>query len=119
MDYGFRITKPGYNALTETNDRNLIMTSKRNCLKEFLSGTVNIVTDGSGSGSVSVNHNLGYFPLYYAFSKYDDDTWNPVGSEITNLFSYATTTTLNFSIVGRTDNFTYKVFYIVFIDQLT
>jgi hypothetical protein len=74
MTYKLVISKPGKNALTETNPNNLIFSSDYNTLKYFSSGytTINI-PNGSGSlvyETTIVNHNLGYYPFFIAYFKY-------------------------------------------------
>lgn len=117
MDYGFRISKTGYNVLNESDERNLIMTSKRNSLKEIISGTTSITTNGSGSGSTSVVHNLGYVPHYFSFSK-ADDRWYANQSGYTGLQSKIDASSIYFSITGKDPSTTYSIFYIIFADQI-
>lgn len=116
MDYGFRISKAGSNVLTETDESNLIMTSKRNSLKEIISGTTSITTNGIGVGSTSVAHNLGYAPHYFSFSKLDGQ-WYPNQSGYTGMTSKIDSTSIYFSI-AKDPNTTYSIFYIIFVDQI-
>jgi hypothetical protein len=63
-----KISKPGYNVLTETDDRNLIFNSESNHLKTFSSGSFQ-QTFGTafGTAAQAVSHSLGYRPLVMAF----------------------------------------------------
>jgi hypothetical protein len=74
MSYKLLITKPGYNALTETNPNNQIFNSDYNTLKYYLWGSVRIngtwttnPGDGVKTFTTSVYHGLGYVPFFIAF----------------------------------------------------
>ncbi len=62
------ITKPGFNALTETDPNNLIFSSDYNTLKYDISGSANVNwTDNGTIYTTTVAHNLGYIPFFVAF----------------------------------------------------
>lgn len=70
-----KIAKNGYNAETETDERNFVFNQKNIFKIAFtgnLSVTVNYVDDGHGGvigqAESSFNHNLGYVPIAFAFS---------------------------------------------------
>jgi len=55
MTYGIKISKPGYDVKTCTDDQ-LVMSSEINTLKTFGSATIKPLE--------SYNHNLGYVPIH-------------------------------------------------------
>ena len=63
-EYGLRISKSGSNVLTDTDNRNLVFTSKGSVLKVFLQGSVNVSITSAGGGA-EITHNLGYIPLAF------------------------------------------------------
>lgn len=70
-NWGLRITKPGYDVKTESDERNLIYTSKYPTFKVMsqTSLNMNVVYDPVNwwsAGLVSVTHNLGYEPAFSA-----------------------------------------------------
>lgn len=70
MAYKFIVTKPGYNALTETNTNNMILSSDYGTLKYLPSGG-GTLSQGIGPSStfpieLTVTHNLGYYPFFLA-----------------------------------------------------
>lgn len=65
-DYGIKL---GTNAWTDS-DLDLQFTSKYSSLKIYKWGNASFTTDGSGVGSVTINHNLGYAPMSVVFVKY-------------------------------------------------
>ena len=76
MSPQIKIAKPGYDAETETDPRNFVFNQKNIYKIAFtgnLSLNVSYVDDGFGGaigeGTVSFEHNLGYVPVAFAFSK--------------------------------------------------
>lgn len=72
------ISKPGYNALTETDPKNFIFDSNLNHLKTAGSGTVLLGASAGGTSATTVNHSLGYPPLvlaYYRNTSTNTDRW--------------------------------------------
>lgn len=67
------ITKAGYNALTETDPRNLIFDSSLNYLKTAGSGSITKTLSGNSTDSQSVAHGLGYYPLVSGFYRNTSD----------------------------------------------
>jgi len=61
-DYGIKVSKTGNDVKTATDD-DIILTSKRNCLKVDDVFTDTISTDGFAVGSKTVTHNLGFVPV--------------------------------------------------------
>ncbi len=122
MGQKIRISKLGFNVLTETDLDNIIYDSDYDTLKYYTSGSVNVVTTGS-SIEVSVAHNLGYIPYFTAYvtnvntpttiyhmcpGKYDDIP-GYIDADV-----YADSTNLYFKIhtnfVSDTFNFRYFIF---------
>lgn len=60
------ITKPGFNALTETDPKNMIFTSELASLKYYSEGSVD-VSGGDGVTTVEVTHTLGYIPFFASY----------------------------------------------------
>jgi hypothetical protein len=112
-----KIAKPGGNVLTDT-DKELALTSDRNCLIENTSGTTDITTNGSGVGSAEITHSLGYQPAYWCFVRDPDSTtdWYPHQSGFPTLIASADTTKLYLDI-NQDASKTYRVFYQIFANQ--
>lgn len=69
MDYGIKVMKAGH-GISDSDIRNIILSSKYNMYKYHLDTTTSLsIPNGSNSGSVSVNHNLGYVPAYIVYIK--------------------------------------------------
>lgn len=64
-NYGIKV---GTDINTDT-DLTLKLTSKFSSLKMFKWGNAQFTTDGSGGGSVTINHGLGYTPIAMVFKK--------------------------------------------------
>lgn len=65
-DLGVKIARKNENVLTATGEE-LVFTSARNCLKLDEVQTTPITLDGSGIGSATVPHNLGFVPFVIMF----------------------------------------------------
>ena len=61
------ISKAGFNVLTETDPRNLILDSALNNLKTATSGTISKTLSGGTNTSQAVTHGLGILPLVLGF----------------------------------------------------
>lgn len=68
MDYGIKVTPPGYDVLTAT-DAQTQFSTKYSTLKIYKWGNLSLTTDGSGNGSVAYAHNLDYAPAHFVFRK--------------------------------------------------
>jgi hypothetical protein len=68
------VTKPGYNASTETSPDNMVYSSDYDTLKYHVSGTIQSVVSGSDK-EVSITHGLGYIPFFVVFC----NTFDPGG----------------------------------------
>lgn len=70
MTYAFKISKSGFNVLTETDPDNLTFTSEYPTLKYATSGSVQISFSGNGSPvTTQITHSLGYRPFFLAYAK--------------------------------------------------
>jgi len=67
MAYELKITKSGYNVLTETNPKNFIFDSSLNHLKTVSYGSFQQTVSAWGNSVVSIYHGLGYKPLAMAY----------------------------------------------------
>ena len=130
--YGMAISRPGENVRTVVN-KDLQFKSDFTTLKILKSGEVAFQTDGSGNGSLSVRHGLGFAPAFYVFRKgtasfsYLDGTSysncyfpNPeivANQWISGTFSFYTTTSdLIISASSQLANTIYTFKYYIFID---
>lgn len=70
-DWGFNVTRAGYEVLTETDPRNLSFTSRYRALNVIQTGSTTI-TCGSGSTGATntITHALGYVPV--VMCRFDD-----------------------------------------------
>jgi hypothetical protein len=107
------ITKPGYDALTETDAKNFIFDSRLNHLKTGKYGTVEITVNASSAASTSVVHGLGNRPLCLAYFRDKSDVkWfvpmtqmestNTRKSTLLNVEVYVTDTRVYFNAINRT-----------------
>ena len=117
-DYGFRVSKDGFDVLTEADDKNMSITSKLNSLKEYVAGNTTVTTDGSGNATKTIAHNLSYAPQFFVFAKYDDGTWYPTNSNIMQTVAWADSTNIYIKILVMSENTTYSLYYIIFHDEV-
>jgi hypothetical protein len=117
------ISKPTFDARTETNPDNLLFSSDYNTLKYYASGSyqmLNVTT----TTNVTIAHNLGYVPFhivycndfvsqptYYGLTEY----FNSLGGRLRAARAYADATNLYLSLnlatgAAITVNWYYKVF---------
>ena len=127
MSQKIRISKSGYNAITETGTDNMVFDSDYNTLKYHLEGSTSLTFSSATpeTKETTITHNLGYIPFFKAFV--DDPNFSPVrwymmpytfadaGAYI-YFFVYANTTQLVFRVehsgvaASVTATFKYKVF---------
>lgn len=70
------VSKSGFDALTETDPRNLIFDSSLNYLKTSQSGSITLASTTGDTVYGTVSHNLGYRPLTLAyFNIPGDNKW--------------------------------------------
>lgn len=94
-DYGFRISKPGFDVRT-CADVDCIITSKRPAMTVHMKGV-----DTTGT----VTHSLGYIPTYLGFVKYSGNDFLSIGNQITSVSS----TEMNVGL-GTGDSIYYVIF---------
>lgn len=134
-NYGVKVSEPGVDVLTTNNPNDLQFTSQYSTLKLFRWGSKSLTTDGSGNGSVTVPHYLGYAPAHLVFrkgtaqytfvdassypnsyfplgavNKFSDDAYHHTFSCSTN------STHLTISCSGGTASTTFNFRYYIFID---
>ena len=122
------ITKPGYDALTETNPDNIIFSSDYNTLKYDISGDYQM-TNVTTSTEAVIAHNLGYVPFYIVYC--NDFVSQPTYYSLTEYFrvsggrlfaarSYVDDTNLYLSLVlGAGSAITVKWSYKIFKNNLS
>jgi hypothetical protein len=69
-DYGFKISISGQDVKTATNSQ-LILSTKFPFLKAYLQGSGSIYVPSSGTYTVTINHNLGYYPVFVHYFSFD------------------------------------------------
>lgn len=129
MSFRLAISKDGYNALTELDNNNYVFHSDYNTFKYYTSGTMQVTLNTSTpfTTEYTVNHNLGFIPLFFVLSD-TGAAFSPLRYYMMSysfadffgyfrIFVYATTTQLIFRIessgvdpAGVTVNFSYKIF---------
>lgn len=80
-DYGMRVSQPGVDVLTGTDDQ-MMVTSKYNNVKISSILTFTNITNSTGLWSYvnSQSHGLGYVPIILMFEKLNSgSTWYPLG----------------------------------------
>lgn len=87
-----RVAKPGYDAESETDVRNMIFISGKNVTKidENLSGSVTRTIATDDFTVIEIEHNIGYFPICYVINSTFGQTL-PIAEPIQ--FDYYVTTT--------------------------
>lgn len=129
--YGISVSKPGVNART-VSDKDSQFKGSFTTLKILKSGEAAFQTNGSGNGSLSVRHGLGFSPAFYVFRKgtasfsfLDATSYsncyfpNPEATNewISGTFScYTTTSDLIISATSQAANTIYTFKYYIFID---
>lgn len=104
-DYGFRVSKTGYDVKTATPDQ-LAVTSKLLSEKVALYGTQVSVITGT-STTVTITHNLGYVPQFKVWDlggtnqNYIPVTYGDTLGNFTEYLVWATTTTLVIKVVSN------------------
>lgn len=108
QDYGIRISKPGQNVLTAT-EQELYYSSRRDQLKVYMEGEVSIT-----SSTKTITHNFGYTPFVMLFIKYNGySTWEKYPSVGTTGY-YVNDSVVYIDGLANGD----KIYYYIFIDEL-
>lgn len=110
----FRVSKPGYNALTDTDPNNFAIYADADdvLIKELARGSGTLAL----GSSVTINHNLGYIPTFFVWGQTAAGQYrlvnaqSPVGG---GWKSYVTTTTLVItnSFSSSFTGYRYYIFY--------
>ena len=127
MSQKIRISKSGYNAITETGPDNMVFDSDYNTLKYHIEGSTSLTLSSATptTAETSIAHNLGFIPFFEAFV--DDVNFSPVrwymmpysfadAGAYFHYFVYVSTTHIIFRVeysgVGSsvTLTFKYKIF---------
>lgn len=108
MAQKIRVSKAGFNAITETAPDNLIFSSDYNTFKYYAEGLVTITITVGGAGSyestTNVAHNLGYRPMFMVEGRTEFATAGryvvlPLGNHFSeNVEAYCDTTNLTFYV---------------------
>ena len=126
MTQKIKISKPTYNALTETNPDNIIFSSDYDSLKYHVSGSVVLEVTGSNA-ETNITHGLGYIPFFVVYV----NGFKAIEGNFSNQFSmcpgafndfgfysfansYADNDKIYFKVETNTDTFDYTFYYKVF-----
>jgi hypothetical protein len=122
MGQKIRISKSGYNVLTETSLDNIVFDSDYDTLKYYTSGTVDLSVSES-STETTVTHNLNYVPFFVSYvidpvftTRYAmcPRAFSGFGGVYHYIETYADTTKLYFTCntnsLSATLTFYYKIF---------
>lgn len=128
MPIRFKVTKPGYDVLSEPDPNNYIYHSDYNHLKTKTSGSFTELIPYYDIVNISIAHGLNYIPLAMCyFRNTADDKWfinlgQPTTSEVrssinANVSMYMDDTYINFRINNSTDtDMTIEVKYEIFYE---
>lgn len=101
-------------------DKDLAMTSDLTYLCEVFSGYVDLITDGSGTGTAEFTHGLNYKPSYYSWCRdpLDNDFWYPQDDMYMGVSTKVDDTKVYFAIDSKEPSSTYRIAYSVFGNQI-
>lgn len=125
MNYGIKVSKPGYNVLS-AGDQNLVYTSKYNTIRVALTGSGSVTSDATNPTLVTIAHSLGYVPAFVWYTEvgtpfavsghfYLAPFTHPVGGD-SSIVAYADSTNIYcrygavFAPSGTVANYKYYVF---------
>ncbi len=133
-NYGLKISPPGSDVMTVT-PKLAQFDSNSSALKAYQWGNLQVTTNGSGDGSATFAHNLGYAPAFFAFRK-GTAQWTlldassyansffPVGgknqwagNDHEHIYAYADGTNFGISITGGAHNATYNFRFYILVDN--
>lgn len=131
-DHLMRITKDGYNALTDTDINHYSFLSGYPTLKYDISGSQNITIVGDGTikiSTITISHGLGYVPFFIVYV--DDFVFNPNSryslvpykndtfTKIRRAEAYADANNIYLVMTNRsTDTYTARFYYKVYKNSL-
>lgn len=113
-----RIAKPGGNIDTDLS-KDLAFDSDFSCFNVIQETNVQMTTNGSGVGSVTYTHSLGYIPMYQVWIKekgsvYLNNMWALLSQSASGSIAYATTTTIEIFADFALESTTYDYHIIIF-----
>lgn len=118
MTVTIRVSKPGFNALTETNLDNYALYADNDSvlIKEKSRGSGSL----SFNASATINHALGYIPAFIVWGEISSGVWRMVNAQSPNgggWKAYATTTDL---VITNGHSGTYNKYrYYIFYDDMS
>ena len=134
LSYGLKIATPGSDVATQLA-KDLAFTSQYPSLKIVKVGDISVTTDGSGNGTSSVDHNLGFTPAFFTFrsataqwttldaSSYansyipDPGIVNSWGGDYQyTLHTYTDSTKIYLQAKGAAASTTYTIHYVLLMD---
>jgi hypothetical protein len=104
--YGVKVSPPGSDVKSVT-DLNARLTSKFGTIKWYLSGSAQFTTNGSGVGSVTIAHSMGYVPICMVFRKFTAQYTFLASTSYSNAF-YPLTKGYNAYAPGNGTGFIYE-----------
>lgn len=111
-NYGIKASKVGVDVST-ADDQELIITSKRNCLKLDEIATTTVVTDGSGNGTRTIAHGLSFEPVVIPLLEYSSNWYLmpalPTGGG--TAYYYVNATNIVFILSLFSADTTYNIYY--------
>lgn len=130
-DYGMKVSQPGYDVKTAPKER-LVISSKYDTLKVFMSGSGSIAVAaapapyGYSLEIVTIAHNLGYKPAFFAFSdsilsgsdKFAPYNWANVGGAPSQQAYAVDTSNLYLYFRNPFTAFTFHYRYFIYYNEL-
>ena len=123
MGQKIRISKSGFNVLTETDTDNIVYDSDYDTLKYYTSGYVNVTPVGADKEE-TVAHNLGYIPFFIAYVNNFSPSHNMCPGEFddtpgyVSADAYADSSNLYFKIHTDYNTATFNFRYFIFRNSL-
>lgn len=133
-DYGLKVSAPGTDA-RNVSAKDALFNTNYSALKVYQWVNLQVVTNGSGNGSATVAHSLGYAPAFFVFrngtahwatldaSSYAN-SWFPVGgvnywagTDHEHIYAYGDDTNVGVSINGGTPSTTYNFRVYILVDN--
>ena len=97
-DYGIKVSRQGTDIIAAAN-KDLIITSGRNCLKVDSPVAVTVVTDGFGNATKTITHTLGFVPVLIVIINISGSFYFlPCEDLGYNFFAYFTVSSTSFTV---------------------
>jgi hypothetical protein len=127
LDHGIKISQVGA-GVSSALDKDVIFSTEFSTLKIFDTGTDYIYTDGSGNGTLTVAHNLGFAPAFFGFHNgnyrdtfFSDTTFTncyfPIGGFYDSFQMYSDDTNLYVTCTGLSAYTHYYVKWFILVDR--